>query len=180
MPALRPRPAVFLDRDGTLNVDTGYVHRRADFHWLPGAVDAVRALNRAGWWVFVVTNQSGIARGLHDEAAVRDLHDFMTGDIAAMGGRIDDIRYCPHHPHGTIALFATACSCREPAPGMLLDLMRAWPVRREGSIMIGDRDRDAAAGTAAGIASAVVPPGGLASFVQEFLTAAKTGRRPPR
>ena len=180
MAALPERPAAFLDRDGTLNVDTGYVHRRADFRWLPGAVDAVRALNRAGWWVFVVTNQSGVARGLHGEAAVRDLHDFMTAGIAAMGGRIDDIRYCPHHPQGTVARYATACSCRKPAPGMLLDLMAAWPVCRDGSIMIGDRDSDAAAGRAAGISAAVVPPGGLAGFVDEFLTAAKRGRRPRR
>ncbi len=74
MPERRLRPAVFLDRDGTLNHDTGYVCRVADFRWFPGAMNAVRALNARGYYVFIVTNQSGVARGLYDEAAIRDLH----------------------------------------------------------------------------------------------------------
>jgi D-glycero-D-manno-heptose 1,7-bisphosphate phosphatase len=169
MPALRPRPAVFLDRDGTLNHDTGYVYRTADFRWLPGAVNAVRALNVRGYYVFIVTNQSGVARGLYDEAAIRDLHDWMKGELHAAGARIDDIRYCPHHPEGSVAAYRTACGCRKPAAGMLFDLMKAWPVIRERSIMIGDRDSDAEAGKAAGIASAIVAPGGLESFVEQML-----------
>jgi D-glycero-D-manno-heptose 1,7-bisphosphate phosphatase len=172
MPALRPQPAVFLDRDGTLNHDTGYIHRIADFRWLPGAVNAVRALNHGGYYVFVVTNQSGVARGLYDEAAIRDLHEWMNGELRAAGARIDDIRYCPHHPEASVAAYRSVCSCRKPAAGMLLDLMKAWPVIREGSIMIGDKDRDAAAGRAAGVVSAIVPPGGLQSFVEKLL---KTG-----
>jgi D-glycero-D-manno-heptose 1,7-bisphosphate phosphatase len=168
MPERLPRPAVFLDRDGTLNHDGGYVYRVADFRWLPGAMNAVRALNARGYYVFVVTNQSGVARGLYDEAAIRDLHEWMKGELRAGGARIDDIRYCPHHPEGNIAAYRTACSCRKPAPGMLLDLMKAWPVIREGSIMIGDRDSDAETGKAAGIASAVVAPGGLESFVERM------------
>lgn len=169
MATLRPRPAVFLDRDGTLNHDTGYVHRVADFRWLPGAKNAVRALNGGGYYVFVVTNQSGVARGLYDEAAIRDLHDWMNVELRAAGGRIDDFRYCPHHPEGGVADYRSACACRKPAPGMLLDLMQAWPVIREGSIMIGDRDSDAEAGKAAGIASAIVKPGGLEGFVERML-----------
>jgi D-glycero-D-manno-heptose 1,7-bisphosphate phosphatase len=160
---------VFLDRDGTLNRDTGYVYRIADFHWLPGAVNAIRALNQRSYYVFVVTNQSGVARGLYDEGAVRDLHDWMNRELRAAGARIDDMRYCPHHPEASIAAYRTACSCRKPAPGMLLDLMKAWPVIREGSIMIGDHESDVAAGRAAGIASAIVPPGGLESFVERLL-----------
>jgi D-glycero-D-manno-heptose 1,7-bisphosphate phosphatase len=166
---LRPQPAVFLDRDGTLNHDTGYVHRIADFRWLPGAMNAVRALNTRGYHVFVVTNQSGVARGLYSEAAIRDLHEWMNGELRAAGARIDDFRYCPHHPEGSVAAYRTACSCRKPAAGMLLDLMRAWPIVREESIMIGDRESDAAAGAAAGIASAIVPPGGLAGFEERML-----------
>jgi D-glycero-D-manno-heptose 1,7-bisphosphate phosphatase len=169
MPALHPRPAVFLDRDGTLNRDSGYVWRIADFRWLPGAVNAVRALNRGGYYVFVVTNQSGVARGLYDEAAIRDLHDWMNGELRAAGARIDDIRFCPHHPEASVAAYRRVCSCRKPAAGMLLDLMQAWPVIRQGSVMIGDRDSDAAAGRAAGLLSAVVPPGGLESFVARLL-----------
>jgi D-glycero-D-manno-heptose 1,7-bisphosphate phosphatase len=163
------RPAVFLDRDGTLNDDTGYVYRIADFRWLPGAVNAVRALNDGGYYVFIVTNQSGVARGLYDETAIRDLHGWMNDELRAAGARIDDFRYCPHHPEASIAAYRTVCSCRKPAAGMLLDLMAAWPVIHEGSIMIGDRESDAAAGTAAGIASAVIPPGGLEEYVQRLL-----------
>jgi D-glycero-D-manno-heptose 1,7-bisphosphate phosphatase len=169
MPELRLRRAVFLDRDGTLNHDTGYVHRIADFHWLPGAVNAIRALNERGYYVFVVTNQSGVARGLYDEAAIRDLHDWMNGELRAAGARIDDMRYCPHHPEASVAAYRTTCSCRKPAPGMLLDLMKTWPVIQEGSIMIGDHESDLAAGRAAGIASAIVPPGELESFVERLM-----------
>jgi D-glycero-D-manno-heptose 1,7-bisphosphate phosphatase len=169
MPALRPRPAVFLDRDGTLNRDSGYVWRIPDFRWLPGAVNAIRALNHRGYYVFVVTNQSGVARGLYDETAIRDLHDWMNEQLRAVDARIDDIRYCPHHPEASVAAYRRVCSCRKPAAGMLLDLMKVWPVIREGSVMIGDRDSDAAAGKAAGVLSAIVPPGGLESFVEQLL-----------
>jgi D-glycero-D-manno-heptose 1,7-bisphosphate phosphatase len=165
----RRRPAVFLDRDGTLNDDIGYVHRIADFRWLPGAMNAIRRLNESGYLVFVVTNQSGVARGMYDEAAVNDLHHWMVKELGAAGARIDDIRYCPHHPEGSTAAYRTACSCRKPAAGMLLNLMNVWPVIQEASIMIGDRESDAAAGRAAGIASAIVPAGGLESFVDELL-----------
>jgi D-glycero-D-manno-heptose 1,7-bisphosphate phosphatase len=165
------RPAAFLDRDGTLNEDTGYVHRIADFRWLPGSVDAIRRLNQAGYYVFVVTNQSGIARGLFDASAVEDLHHFMNDELGSVGAHIDDLRYCPHHPQAAVAAFRTACSCRKPAPGMLLDLMTHWPVVAEASIMIGDRERDAAAGRAAGVAAAVVPSGGLGRYVEDMLRA---------
>src|SRR5262249_17994123 len=102
------RPAVFLDRDGTLNHDTGYVHRIADFRWLPGAVNAIRRLNDSGYYVFVVTNQSGVARGLHDETAIHDLHGWMNEKLRAAGAHIDDIRYCPHHPQAAIATYRVA------------------------------------------------------------------------
>jgi D-glycero-D-manno-heptose 1,7-bisphosphate phosphatase len=163
------RPAVFLDRDGTLNHDTGYVYRIADFRWLPGAVNAIRRLNESGYYVFVVTNQSGVARGIYDEAAIHDLHGWMNEELCAAGAHVDDIRYCPHHPQASIAAYRTACTCRKPAAGMLLDLMNAWPVIRQASVMIGDKESDAAAGSAAGIVSAIVPSGGLEGFVEQLL-----------
>ncbi len=167
----RPRrPAVFLDRDGTLNHDIGYVHRIADFRWFPGAVNAIRRLNDGGYYVFIVTNQSGVARGIYDEAAIHELHRWMNEELRAAGAHIDDIRYCPHHPEGTVAAYRTVCSCRKPAAGMLLDLMSVWPVIREASIMIGDQESDAAAGRAAGIASAIIPAGGLEDFVRQLLS----------
>ena len=166
---LSRRPAVFLDRDGTLNHDIGYVHRIADFRWFPGAVDAIRRLNESGYYVFVVTNQSGVARGIFDETAIHDLHRWMGEELRASGAHIDDIRYCPHHPQGTIASYRVACSCRKPAAGMLLDLMSVWPVIREASIMIGDKESDAAAGAAAGVSSAIVTPGRLEEYVERLL-----------
>jgi D-glycero-D-manno-heptose 1,7-bisphosphate phosphatase len=163
------RPAVFLDRDGTLNDDLGFVHRAADFRWLPGAVGAVRRLNEAGYYVFLVTNQSGIARGLFDEAAVGDLHAWMNAELRAAGAHIDDTRYCPHHPQASVAAYRLECSCRKPAPGMILDLMQHWPVIAERSVMVGDKEIDLAAGHAAGIAAEIIVPGALGDFVDRLL-----------
>jgi D-glycero-D-manno-heptose 1,7-bisphosphate phosphatase len=163
------RPAVFLDRDGTLNEDLGYVHRVEEFRWLPGAVAAVRRLNAEGYYVFVVTNQSGVARGLFEEAAVRDLHGWMNEELRRAGAHIDDMRYCPHHPDATVRAYRMTCACRKPAPDMILDLMRSWPVIAEASIAIGDKERDAAAGRAAGIAAEVVPAGALQGAVERLL-----------
>jgi len=138
-------------------------------------VNAVRRLNDAGYYVFVVTNQSGVARGIYDEAAVDDLHGWMNRELRAAGAHVDDMRYCPHHPDASVAAYRTACSCRKPAAGMLLDLMTCWPVIREASIMIGDRDSDAAAGRAAGIASAIVAAGALDSYVERLLGRPREG-----
>lgn len=169
VPKWRQRPAVFLDRDGTLNLDTGYVHRAADVQWLPGAIHAVRRLNDNGVYVFVVTNQSGVARGMFEETAVHDLHRWMNDELRAAGAHVDDMRYCPHHPDGTVGTYRAACACRKPAGGMILDLMEHWPVVASSSVMVGDKEIDAAAGRAAGIASEIVPPGGLEAFVDRFL-----------
>jgi D-glycero-D-manno-heptose 1,7-bisphosphate phosphatase len=92
------RPALFLDRDGVLNEDRGYVHRWEDFRWIDGAREAVAAFNAREWWVFVVTNQSGVGRGYYSEADVHALHARMIEDLAAAGARIDAFYHCPHHP----------------------------------------------------------------------------------
>jgi D-glycero-D-manno-heptose 1,7-bisphosphate phosphatase len=163
------RPAVFLDRDGTLNEDTGYVHRWQDFRWLPGAKAAIRKLNDNGVYVFVVTNQSGVARGMFAEEAVMALHAKMREDLQTSGARIDDIRYCPHHPEASVAAYRLACSCRKPAPGMILDLIARWPVDTSASVMVGDKEIDAAAGRAAGIEAEIVASGKLEDFVDRYL-----------
>lgn len=142
------KPAAFLDRDGVLNVDHGYVHAVDRLDWIEGAPQAVRLLNEAGYHVFVVTNQSGIARGIYDEAHVMALHAHMQGVLKAQGAHIDAFYYCPHHPEGTVKAFATECLCRKPGTGLLEQAAREWPIVRDGSFLIGDRDGDMEAAAA--------------------------------
>jgi D-glycero-D-manno-heptose 1,7-bisphosphate phosphatase len=145
------RGAVFFDRDGVLNRDTGYPHRPDQIEWTPGAAEAVKAANDAGRLVFVVTNQSGVARGLFDEAAVNALHAWMAAELARQGARIDGFSYCPHHPAGTVAAYARACDCRKPEAGMLRDLIARHRLDPARCVMIGDRDSDLQAAQAAGV-----------------------------
>jgi D-glycero-D-manno-heptose 1,7-bisphosphate phosphatase len=144
-------PTAFLDRDGVLNVDRGYVHRLQELELMPGAADAVRLLNAGGYRVVIVTNQSGIARGFYDEAALERLHAGLRARLAAQGARIDAFYYCPHHPQGSVARFAIACECRKPKTGMLEQAARDHPVDRGHSFLIGDKDDDVAAAAAFGI-----------------------------
>lgn len=160
------KPAVFLDRDGVLNVDHGYVASREQFQWIEGAIAAVKALNDANFFVFIATNQSGIARGLYSVDDMHRLHDFMFKELARFGARIDDIRYCPFHPDGTIAAYARKSDWRKPAPGMILDLMARWPVDPEKSVLIGDKDADLAAARAADIRGLKFEGGNLETFVR--------------
>ena len=142
---------MFLDRDGTINVDHGYVGTRDRWEWMPGAIDAIRMATQAGWRVFVVTNQSGIARGFFDEGATDALHGWMIAEIRQAGGRIDDIRVCPFHPEAKIARYRRVSDWRKPAPGMILDLIRTWALDPARCVMVGDQPTDVAAAEAAGI-----------------------------
>jgi D-glycero-D-manno-heptose 1,7-bisphosphate phosphatase len=146
-----PRPAVFLDRDGTIIKDVGFLTDVSEMTLLPGSGEAIRTLNAAGYPVVVITNQSGVGRGLFDERHVDAVHDALRAAIASDGGRIEAFYYCPHHPtKSTDELYRVVCACRKPAPGLLrqaaadldLDLSRSW--------MVGDWWRDVEAGVAAG------------------------------
>jgi len=145
------RGAAFLDRDGVLNVDHGYVHRPESLALVPGAAEAVRLLNEAGRLVIVVTNQSGVARGLYGEDDVNRFNDELARRLAADGGRIDAFYHCPHHPEGTVARYAVRCDCRKPKPGLLQQAARDFVIDRAESFLIGDRDSDLEAATAFGI-----------------------------
>ena len=148
------RPAVFLDRDGTINVEVNYLHRPADLDLIPGVPQAIARLNAAGLPVFVVTNQAGIARGYYTVADMRVLHEHLNALLGGYGAHIDAFYYCPHHPE-----FTGPCVCRKPAPGMLLaaaadhdlDLNRSW--------LIGDAAGDMGAGYAAGCRTILVRTG---------------------
>jgi D-glycero-D-manno-heptose 1,7-bisphosphate phosphatase len=151
LPAILNRPALFLDRDGVLNHDHGYVGFRHNWDWIPGALEAIKLATDRRWHVFVVTNQAGVARGLYTEADVTALLSWVADEARRHGGTIDDMRYCPYHPEGTVPAYRRASDWRKPGPGMILNLIADWSLQPEHCVMIGDQTTDMAAAAAAGI-----------------------------
>lgn len=157
---------MFFDRDGVLIEDRNYVYRLEDLHWLPGAIDAIRFLNRKNYYVFVVTNQSGVARGYYTEADVERFFAHMREELRAHDACIDDYRYCPDHPEAVVPRYRRQSDWRKPEPGMILDLMRHWNVDAGKSLLIGDKPSDMAAAKAAGIEGLQVTGGNLLDLVR--------------
>ena len=153
------RRAVFIDRDGTLAHEVGYVNHVSRFRLFPWAVDSVRLLNGAGLLAVVVTNQAGVARGYFPESLIADVHGLMSAAMEAGGARLDGIYYCPHHPTAGEAPYRQDCDCRKPRPGLLrraandlgIDLARSW--------VVGDRDADVALARSVGARAALVKTG---------------------
>lgn len=149
-------PAVFLDRDGTINVDTGYVHEVDDFQFIENAIEAMQAIKQMGYALIIVTNQAGIARGMYTEDQFMHLTEWMDWSLADRGVDLDGIYYCPHHPEGTVEAFRQECNCRKPAPGMLLDAQKYLKIDMSNSYMVGDKLDDMLAGRAAEVGTTVL------------------------
>lgn len=153
------RRAVFLDRDGTINIEKDYLHRIEDFEFIPGVPGAIKRLNDAGFLVIVVTNQSGVARGYYDERAVEILHEHIQRLLAEHGARIDVFYLCPHHPIEGLGDYRVDCECRKGSPGMLLRAACEHDINFCLSYMIGDKLADIEAGVAAGCTPILVRTG---------------------
>ncbi len=165
VPMWQRKPAVFLDRDGVLNIDCGYVHRPEDFAWVDGAPEAVKWLNDRGYLVIVITNQAGIARGCYTEEGFRQFTAWVNEELRRCGAHIDATYYCPHHPTEGLAPYRLECDCRKPSPGLIKRALAEWPVDPVSSLMIGDREKDLLAARAAGIRGALFEGGNLLEFV---------------
>jgi len=165
------KPAVFLDRDGVLNEDAGYVFRPEDLRWIEGAREAVKLINDAGYFAFVVTNQSGVGRGFYEESHVQELHRWMAGELAGIGARIDQFEYCPEHPEAVVERYRAASPRRKPEPGMIIDLVMRYDVDKSRSMLIGDKQTDIQAAEAAGIKGHLFSGGNLYTFIKSLLPA---------
>src|SRR5262245_12257562 len=153
------RPAVFLDRDGTIIEERGYLERLEHLSIFPWTGDALRLLKRAGFATVVITNQSAIARGLIDEAFLEHVHQTIDTRLASSGGSIDRYYHCPHFPTGSVERYRQTCNCRKPAPGMIEQACREMDIDPARSVMVGDRWLDVACGRAAGTRAVLIRSG---------------------
>ncbi|MBK7876633.1 MAG: D-glycero-beta-D-manno-heptose 1,7-bisphosphate 7-phosphatase [Planctomycetes bacterium] len=169
------RPAVFLDRDGTLTVESDWVTSGADLVLVPGAAEAIALLERAGFAVVVVTNQSAVARGMIDERELGAIHARFEELLAERGARLDGIYSCPHHPTEGVGAWRRECECRKPKPGLVLQAARELGLDLARSWIVGDALRDLEAGWSAGTRAVLVATG---KGAREHATALAKGRAP--
>lgn len=171
-PRLRRRPAVFFDRDGTLNIDSSYFHRPEDLDFLPGAIAAVKRVNDLGHYAFAVTIQAGVAREYYTEGDVEAFNKHLQRKLRAAGAHIDQFRYCPYHPEAQVPTYRRISDWRNPGPRMFFDRMGRWPIIPDLSLVIGDTESDVEAGEAAGIRSLLYAGGNLDEFLAPHLAPA--------
>lgn len=162
-------PAVFFDRDGTLNIDVHYLYRPEDFIWTPDAPAAIRRLNESGVLTVVVTNQSGVARGYYSEDAVRSLHDWMNEELKKEGAHLDALFYCPHYVEGKLPEYTKICNCRKPDTGMIDAACAEYHIDRTRSVLIGDSERDMECARRAGVRGVHYTGGSLLAVVERAL-----------
>jgi D-glycero-D-manno-heptose 1,7-bisphosphate phosphatase len=165
--------AVFLDRDGTLVDELGFLRRPEDLRLLPRAAEGVRAFNAAGWRTIVVTNQSGLARGLFTADDLAAVHARLEAALAEEGARLDAILHCPHHPEEGAPPLRAACECRKPAPGLLLEAARRFGLELGACWIVGDSRRDIEAGRRAGLAGELLVLTGKGKEEHALLTDAE-------
>lgn len=151
--------AVFLDRDGVINVDKGYVHKIEDFEFYPNVFEALKKLQDNGFKLFIVTNQSGIAVGYYTEEDFLKLTDYMLKEFEKHGIKIEKVYYCPHHENGTVEKYSIKCDCRKPESGMIRQAIKEFGVDTSKSFLIGDKENDILAAHKEGIKAALVKTG---------------------
>lgn len=151
--------AIFLDRDGTINIDKGYLYKKEEFEFLDKAIEGLKILTDLGYILIVVTNQSGIARGYYTEEQLEDLNNYMAEELKKYGVEIKKSYYCPHHAEKGLGKYKVECNCRKPNPGMVLEGIKEFNVDVENSYIVGDKLSDAEAGIRAGIKGVIVQTG---------------------
>lgn len=156
---MKSRKAVFLDRDGVIIEDVGYLGDPSRVRFLSGAVEAIRILNEQGFLVIVISNQSGVARGYLSERDVNGVHAAIEHNLKAQDARIDEFYYCPHHPDAKVECYRLDCNCRKPKPGMVIQAAHKWNVDLHKSFVVGDKLTDLQMGKAVGAKTILVLSG---------------------
>lgn len=153
------RKAVFLDRDGTINIEKHYLYRTEDFEFIEGVPEAIALLRQRGYLAIVVTNQAGVARGMYTERQVDELHRYINGELRKRDTQIDGFYYCPHHPTAGIGKYRVKCNCRKPETGLLERACRDFGIEKDGSWVVGDKSGDIESGKRFGLKTILVRTG---------------------
>lgn len=168
-PAWFRKPVLFLDRDGVINIDYGYVHQPANFSWIEGAPETIKWFNDNGYLVIVLTNQAGIGRGYYTEEQFLQFTAWINQQLAGKGAHIDATYYCPHHPEAGKGKYLRSCECRKPLPGLIDQAVSEWEIDLQKSVLIGDKEKDILAGRARGLRGYLFPGGNLNRFVSRII-----------